>query len=191
MPFQWPVKGARMSRVVGWGVGCWAADMLNSAAAMAMTPMRIMGEQDNTVWARAVRRAGAFGGGKTWGEDVFGNSYYTQNTDTYEIINGQAKRTMVHSITDSSSLDGALSRTEGDVYYRYTDGTEDPSEFSDEFEFADNLISWSLSDYEDSPFYDELYDYIKDVYSEDFFDAYRVVMGDEFDDDDDMFTVKW
>ena len=59
----------------------------------------------------------------------------------------------------------------------------DPAEFSDEFEFADNLISWSLSDYEDSPFYDELYDYIKDVHSEDFFDAYRVVMGDEFDDD--------
>ena len=59
----------------------------------------------------------------------------------------------------------------------------DPAEFSDEFEFADNLISWSLRDYEDSPFYDELYDYIKDVHSEDFFDAYRVVMGDEFDYD--------
>ena len=60
----------------------------------------------------------------------------------------------------------------------------DPADFSDEFEFADNLISWSLSDYEDSPFYDELYDYIKNEYSEDLFDAYRVVMGDEFDDDD-------
>ena len=62
----------------------------------------------------------------------------------------------------------------------------DPADFSDEFEFADNLISWSLSDYEDSPFYDELYDYIKNEYSEDLFDAYRVVMGDEFDDTIDI-----
>jgi len=60
----------------------------------------------------------------------------------------------------------------------------DPADFSDEFEFADNLISWSLKDYEDSPFYDELVEYIKDTYSEDFFDAYRVVMGDEFDDEE-------
>ncbi|MDO8603675.1 MAG: cysteine peptidase family C39 domain-containing protein, partial [Candidatus Omnitrophota bacterium] len=70
---------------------------------------------------------GATGGGKTWGEDVFGNSYFTTNTDTYKIIGGQAKRTQVYSVTDSTNLDGSSAHTEGNVYYYYTDGTEDPS----------------------------------------------------------------
>jgi hypothetical protein len=61
----------------------------------------------------------------------------------------------------------------------------DSSEFGDEFEYADNMISWSLSDYYDSPFYDDLYDYIKQNYSEYLFDIYQSENLGEFNDFDD------
>jgi hypothetical protein len=103
-----------------------------------------------------------------------GCSDVTEQVDDFS----QGIKSLADNIIKSQEFSNLISKT-------------DPSEFSDEFEFADNLISWSLSDYEDSPFYDELYDYIKDVHSEDFFDAYRVVMGDEFDDDDDMLDIDY
>ena len=63
----------------------------------------------------------------------------------------------------------------------------DPAEFEDEFEYADNIISWAIEDFiEDEPLYDDLYDYIKQMYSESLFDAYRVTMGDDFFGDDDI-----
>ncbi|MCX5692591.1 MAG: hypothetical protein NTX47_02755, partial [Candidatus Omnitrophica bacterium] len=73
------------------------------------------------------------GAGKTWGEDVFGNAYFTQNTDTYRIINGQARRVAVLSVTEGTNLDGSVTRTQGDVSYEYTDGTEDPATLPSEY----------------------------------------------------------
>lgn len=63
----------------------------------------------------------------------------------------------------------------------------DPSEFDDEFEYADNVIFRVLYKYQDTPYYDELFEYVKDMYSDSLFDAYQVTMGrDSFDDDDTL-----
>ena len=71
----------------------------------------------------------------------------------------------------------------------------EPSTFSDEFEYADNIISYIVEDAisnedisEDDE--DELTDELKDTYGEDLFDTYRSEggdMGDNSDDDDDSF----
>lgn len=62
----------------------------------------------------------------------------------------------------------------------------DPSEFSDEFEYADNMIYLATHEFEDEPFYDDLIEYIKEMYSESFFDSYRVTMGDDFFGDEEI-----
>lgn len=54
----------------------------------------------------------------------------------------------------------------------------DPMSFSDEFEFADNFITYLLDDYENEKYYDELYDLIKDEYGEIIMSMYG---GSEFD----------
>lgn len=59
-----------------------------------------------------------------------------------------------------------------------------PEDYSDEFEFVDNVIAQLLYPYTDDEYHDELYEYIKDVYGEKLFDIYKSEMGDEFDDDD-------
>ena len=60
-----------------------------------------------------------------------------------------------------------------------------PEDFSDEFEFADNMIHFLTAPYEDEAYYDELIDYIKEVYGEYLFDIYEEEMGNEFDFGDD------
>jgi hypothetical protein len=65
-----------------------------------------------------------------------------------------------------------------------------PEDYSDEFEFVDNIMTQLLYPYTDDEYYDELHDYIKDMYGETLFDIYKSKMDDEFDDDmfdDDMF----
>jgi len=62
----------------------------------------------------------------------------------------------------------------------------DPSEFEDEFEYADNMIYWASQEFEEEPFYDDLIEYLKDMYADSFFDAYRVTMGDEFLGDEEI-----
>ena len=57
------------------------------------------------------------------------------------------------------------------------------SDFSDEFEYADNIIYWLISDYYDTAIEDELTEYLKDVYGESLFDLYR--SGDDIDNDGD------
>ena len=64
--------------------------------------------------------------------------------------------------------------------------TEDPNDYSDEFEYADNIISIVLNDYFDEDIYDDLVEYIKDNYSEYIFDEYRNSVPDEFEDDEDF-----
>jgi hypothetical protein len=52
--------------------------------------------------------------------------------------------------------------------------------FSDEFEFVDNVIANLLYPYSDEDYHDELYDYIKDTYGEQLFNYYTP----NYDDDD-------
>ena len=53
-------------------------------------------------------------------------------------------------------------------------------DFSDEFEFVDNVIANLLYPYSDEDYHDELYDYIKDTYGEQLFNYYTP----NYDDDD-------
>jgi len=55
-----------------------------------------------------------------------------------------------------------------------------PEDFSDEFEFVDNVIANLLYPYSDEDYHDELYDYIKDTYGEQLFNYYTP----NYDDDD-------
>lgn len=57
------------------------------------------------------------------------------------------------------------------------------SDFSDEFEYADNIISYLISDYSGTAIEEELIDYIKDVYGEHLLDLYK--SGDDSDNDGD------
>ena len=59
----------------------------------------------------------------------------------------------------------------------------EPLSYSDEFEFADNFISYLLDDYMDEEYYDDLYDLIKDEYGEIILSMY----GAGGFDDEDMF----
>jgi hypothetical protein len=57
------------------------------------------------------------------------------------------------------------------------------SDFSDEFEYADNIIYYLISDYVDTAIEEELNDYLKDVYGESLMSLYR--SGDDNDNDGD------
>jgi len=76
------------------------------------------------------------------------------------------------SLMASSKLDDILTNTYA-------------SDFSDEFEYADNIISFLISEFVDEPFYDELHDYIKDTYGESFIGLYLSGEDDYFDGDND------
>lgn len=76
------------------------------------------------------------------------------------------------ALMSSSKLDSILTNTYA-------------SDFSDEFEYADNIITYLVDEYVDYDFYDELRDYIKDVYGEMFINLYRSGDDDYFDGDND------
>lgn len=68
-----------------------------------------------------------------------------------------------------------------------------PNDFSDEFEYADNMISWTLDElirdtndnyYEDNR--DNLVDFIKDTYGDFLFDRYYSEVNDDEDEDEDV-----
>lgn len=67
-----------------------------------------------------------------------------------------------------------------------------PNDFSDEFEYADNIISWTLDElisdtndnyYEDNR--DEIVDFIKNMYGDFLFDRYYSEVNDDDDYEDD------
>lgn len=60
------------------------------------------------------------------------------------------------------------------------------SDFSDEFEYADNIISYLISDYAGTAIEEDLIDYIKDVYGEQLLDLYRSDEDDDKDGDNDL-----
>jgi hypothetical protein len=66
----------------------------------------------------------------------------------------------------------------------------DPNNYSDEFEYASNILSWVLDyfyEYSDEPLYDELYEeihtYMKEEYGEMIFEFYNDNVDDDGDDD--------
>ena len=67
----------------------------------------------------------------------------------------------------------------------------DPSEYEDEFEYADNVIYRALYNYEDKPYYDDLFEYVKDMYSESLFDAYAVTMDRDMFYDNDTLDIDY
>ena len=60
------------------------------------------------------------------------------------------------------------------------------SDFSDEFEYADNIIYDLISDYVDTEIEEDLIDYIKEVYGDQLLDLYRSGNDDDDDGDDDL-----
>jgi len=76
------------------------------------------------------------------------------------------------SLISSSKMDDALTNTYA-------------SDFNDEMEYTNAIIKFLLSEFEDYDFYNELYDYVKDVYGEDFMKLYRSGDDDYFDGDND------
>lgn len=60
------------------------------------------------------------------------------------------------------------------------------TDFSDEFEYADNIISYLISDYAGTAIEEDLIDYIKDVYGEQLLDLYRSGDDEDNDGDDDL-----
>ena len=60
------------------------------------------------------------------------------------------------------------------------------SDFSDEFEYADNIISYLISDYAGTAIEEDLIDYIKDIYGEQLLDLYRSEEDDDKDGDNDL-----
>ena len=60
------------------------------------------------------------------------------------------------------------------------------SDFSDEFEYADNIISYLISDYAGTAIEEDLIDYIKDMYGEQLLDLYRSDEDDDKDGDNDL-----
>lgn len=93
-----------------------------------------------------------------------------------DLVREQDNDDTVESIGDnlmsSSRLDSILTNTYA-------------SDFSDEFEYASNLISELVVKYIDSPIYDELYNYIKDTYGDRFLELYNSGEDDYFDGDND------
>lgn len=67
----------------------------------------------------------------------------------------------------------------------------DPSEYEDEFEYADNVIYRALNNYEDKPYYEDLFEYIRDMYSESLFDAYAVTMDRDMFYDNDTLDIDY
>ena len=60
------------------------------------------------------------------------------------------------------------------------------SDFSDEFEYADNIIYYLISDYAGTAIEEDLIDYIKDIYGEQLLDLYRSDEDDDKDGDNDL-----
>jgi len=81
------------------------------------------------------------------------------------------------SLMSSSRLDDILTKTYA-------------TDFEDELEYTHQIINSLISEFEGYDFYDELFGYIKDVYSDNFIRLYRSGDDDYSDgDNDDEFFV--
>jgi len=106
----------------------------------------------------------------------------SNDVDTFE---GSHKKLYKEQDEEENPFDTVANKVMQSQEFQDLVSSVDPSTFEDEFEYADNMIHWAFSDFEDEEFYDDLIEYVKDNYSDDFFDAYNVtVMGDQNDGED-------
>jgi hypothetical protein len=68
-----------------------------------------------------------------------------------------------------------------------------PDNFGDEFEFADNILSWSIDRFISQPGnewledrHDDLLDYAKEEFGEELFEVYRDIAHEDYEDDEDF-----
>jgi hypothetical protein len=104
----------------------------------------------------------------------------SNDIDTFEKSNKKLYKEQEGGFDSINILGDSLIQTQD---FQDLFSSMDPSDFSDEFEYTDNLIYKMLEPFEEEDFYDDLFDYIKDTYSESFFDAYYVTVGDDIDDE--------
>jgi len=98
--------------------------------------------------------------------------------------NQKLEKRLINEDDDNMFLKRRLSTIEELIDKYVNEVEEEETMFSDEFEFADNIISWVIDDltnynYEDKD-YDELEELIKDNFGE-----YILSQYTEFDDDDE------
>jgi hypothetical protein len=67
-----------------------------------------------------------------------------------------------------------------------------PENFGDEFEYADNILSWAIGDFIVQPGnewledrYDEILDYAKEEFAEELFEVYRDMDHEDYEDDEE------
>jgi hypothetical protein len=70
---------------------------------------------------------GATGSTHTDITDPFGSKTSSDVTETYAVINNQAKLILAHATSSTTGFDGAATASIYEVSYEYTDGTEDPA----------------------------------------------------------------
>ena len=138
----------------------------NDASAMMALQKKMNGEFDGKEDLAGEKSAYNFDseGGDV---DVYGESINEEGEEGFKTI---AKRIMLSKKFDMVAAE------------------MDPMDFSDEFEFADNFIMYLLEDYDERPYYDELFDYIKDEFGEIILSMYGAGeddfdMYDDFDED--------
>ena len=79
------------------------------------------------------------------------------------------------------------------------DNEDEPESYSDEFEYASNILSYAVDEFISLPGneymadrYDEVLDYAKEEFGEDVMDVFRELVGDDmgdFEDEDEMFET--
>ena len=105
----------------------------------------------------------------------------SNDVDTFE---GSHKKLYREQDGEENSFDTVANMIMQSQEFQDLIASVDPTTFEDEFEYADNMIYWAFSDFEGEDFYDDLIEYVKYNYADDFFDAYQVVvMGNKEDED--------
>jgi hypothetical protein len=102
---------------------------------------------------------------------------------------------IVESDDDDDDIRSRMKRRHGALLSIIQDEVaqeSDPDNFSDEFEFADNILSWSIDKFISQPGnewledrHDELLDYAKEEFGEELFEVYRDIAHEDYEDDDD------
>jgi len=95
--------------------------------------------------------------------------------------------------SDDDDIRNRMKRREGtlsDLIEKQIEQEDDPNNFGDEFEFADNIISWALDEFISQPgnewledSYDDLMDYAKEKYGNQLFDIYYSMESGEDDNE--------
>lgn len=90
------------------------------------------------------------------------------------LLINESQYDMNEQYNDEGQLDLNTLAKEIAISQKYSEIADEmtPSDFGDEFEFADNFITYLLDEYEDSDFYDDLYDEFKMEYGDTILNIY-------------------